>query len=133
MASETLSSIIGGGGSFVAETITGTIVISAGVTGLLATITPPSGKRVKLSGLSAITSVDQAGISVAVGGVDIITEQILNGISASSPVDSAGEFKINHGDNNHTFVLGGIDKAVTISKNAGNTAVAIIYAYEFGA
>ena len=132
MASETLSSIVGGGGLFVAKTITGTLIIAPGATGLLATITPPSGQRVKLTGLSADGASPQSGISVAFGGADIITEKSLEGLTSATPLQSVDEFKIGHGTSNHTFIIGEVDAAVTITKDSGNTVQGILYAYEFG-
>ena len=132
--SSLLSSITGGSSGFSTRFISGFQIISSGVTGDLVTITPSAGRKVKLSTLQTNnTTTLQAGISISIGGTDIITEKILGGgnsadefiigVQATDSVLTPGR---------HLSIQGNTDEVVKIVKNAGNTGVDIYYAYEFG-
>ncbi len=76
--SDLLTSIVGGGGAFVArEAASG--FLNSGVTGTILTLTPPAGQRVQLTHLSTDTGFEQTGISVVFGTTTLITEKTLAG------------------------------------------------------
>ena len=110
--------------------------IASGVTGDIATITAPAGQLVRIHHLTG-SGGTQAGISLEVDGTDIITELILAANTPAS-VTTADTFFLaevyGHTDVNSGAmkVASQIGSEIKIKKNAGNTAIFINYAYEFG-
>lgn len=112
--------------------------ISIGSSGDILTVTPPSGQKVRLTHLSTGAGFEQVGISILFGAVTVLSEKLISGPVPDSSTDrySIGEYQPyaagNPPSGNHLYITGKTDEALTINKNAGNTAVTIYYAYEFG-
>ena len=124
-------------GEFVAlEASSGTI--GTGVTGDILTVTPPSGRRVRLTHLSTTSGSSQTDISITLGIAPVLVSQSISGYlpQANSGRYSIGRFQPYTAgappSGNHPFITGKTDEALIISKGAGNTGIAIYYAYEFG-
>ena len=113
-------------------------VIASGVTGDILTVTPPAGQRVKLTHLSTAAGFEQAGISILFGVTTVLSEKLISGPQPNAQVNrySIGEYQPyaagNPPNGNHLYITGKTDEVLTITKNAGNTARTIYYAYEFG-
>lgn len=114
----------------------GVIVIASGVTGDIATINAPAGKRVRLVFITTGTTVTQAGISIIRDGVTVIDEKILE----ETVPNGNGDFYITQSAVSSSSGLQqvqGILSPVTgeqiiIRKNAGNTTESIDYNFEIG-
>jgi len=128
--SELLSSITGGGGAFVSSFVSPTVAISSGATGTIATITPPTGERVKLTGLSAFTSSQTNLTTVTVGGVDVVVAVNLE--TYNNPPNSANEMLIGFENSNQDSVIGNVDDVFEIKTNVA-TSTTTLYTYQFGA
>lgn len=112
-----------------------------GVTGDLFIITPPTGQKVRLTHLSTGVGLEEAGITISFGAVDILTNGIING-SDPKATNAAGKY-ISIGSyfsfagatppaGNFQNVTGGANEALKINKSGGNTANVIYYSYELG-
>lgn len=101
----------------------GPMNIASGVTGDIATITAPAGKRVRLN-LMNVSSGNQAGISVIADGVTIVDELTLNVSTSFSP----GAFNISPAGLPYVDA----STSIIIRKNAGNTTQSINYAFSEG-
>lgn len=119
-----------GGGAFVTKTHSTVQSISSGVTGVLATITPPADQRVRLEFLATAATTAQPGISVDVGGVNVVPTSNLIQPNATSVL--AGDFVIGGNIALAEPILGDVDESVEIIKDAGNTTQAIEYTYSYG-
>ena len=134
--SELLGSIVGGGGAFATREADSDIIAS-GVTGVIRTLTPPAGQRVRLTHLSTDVAVEQGGISVVFGATTVISEKIVAGGQPRGPLRfSIGTFQAYVAgappNGNFPAMTGKVNEALTIVKNAGNTSQAIYYGYEYG-
>lgn len=123
------TSSLGGGGQFIAKFASNTIVVAAGQTGTFITLTPPSGQRVKLTGLAAQGTLLTSLTTVLVNGSSVITGALLNTPAAAPSV--ADHLKIGYSGSNQEPITGNIDEAITISTNVA-TSSEIIYTYQFG-
>jgi hypothetical protein len=123
----------GSGGVFIADFVSGTIIIPSGTAaGILATIAPPSGKRIVLTMLITSSAANQDNISVALSGVKKITNLTLGNIS--DPI-SASEFIIGQSSTYSSIpqLAGQINQPLTIIKElAAATAQNIAYTYAYG-
>lgn len=112
--------------------------IASGVTGtIFTTPAPPTGKKVRLTGLSS--SAAQSGISVVVDGVTVISTLVLqpragtSGFVIGNMATAGGEGGIGaagDGVNVIQYLQG--YSTISIVKNAGNTAATIYYSYMYG-
>lgn len=129
MPSVTLTSLVGGGGGFRPDTVSAIVEIASGVTGVLATITPPSGKKAAITFLAA--SANQTGISVEINSVTVVST---NALAASTGAGGPGQFTIGQGSSSifPYLLAGAVDQSITITKDAGNTTNSIRYAYAYG-
>ena len=134
--SELLSSITGKQNDF-ATRLMGGGTISIG--GILATITPPTGQRVRLTHLSTAPGNVEAGIVVAFGGVDVI----LGSVNGASPTRtgnlyySVGSYQpYAAGDppmQNWDYFTGDTDEVLTIRQQTSTPTLNLIYyGYQFG-
>lgn len=127
--SELLSSIIGGGGGgFVAKFASGTINVTAGATGTFATLTPPSGQKVKLTAIAG-TSSQTSLTTISVGGADVVSAVSLSG-AASSPT-TANRFMIGFEQPNQEPITGDVDEVIELKTNV-STSSNTVYTYQFG-
>lgn len=117
---------------FIPDTISLTTVIPSGVTGVLATITPAANKRAAILYMAGVTG-SQSGISVAIGGVNVITDGQLE--QNTIGLTNSGRFKIGNtsGDSSISMLVAKQKGAVIqIVKNAGNTTQSISYISAIG-
>ena len=140
MASVTLSSLVSSKGDFKYTFFSGSLQVGAGVTGDIITITPPSGSKARITGLSLLSSAGgaaESGITVTVGGTDIITT-----LGLSNDTNTAGRFSVLLAKQVNTAVgtagyvadiTGATNEVIVINKSGGNTANAIAYSYAYGA
>lgn len=134
--SETLDSITKKNVDFVTRSISGGS-ISAGATGDVITLTPPTGQRVVLTHLSTTAGVSESNISVLIGGLDVTG---VVSISGSSPAPlatlSVGSYQPyaagNPPSNNHRQLAGGTGEPIVVRKNSGTTVNTLFYSYQFG-
>jgi len=124
------SKIIGGGGETAREH-SGYVVIAAGVTGTLATITPSSSLRsIRLDKLTTRSGNEQGGISIESGGITVISNGAVMSPSSTSADKQSGRFGIgSDGTSTVGSLLFPAGETVTITKNAGNTTEIIVYAF----
>ncbi len=124
-------------GEFVAEFADGG-TIAALQTGELLELTPPTGQRVRLTHLSTGAGVDQGGISINFGAIEVLPASTISG---PEPRADANRFSIGTyqpyaagfpPSGNHLYVTGKLGEALIITKNAGNTSFPLFYGYEFG-
>jgi hypothetical protein len=129
--SELLSSVTGGGGGFVTTFVSGHQEIPASSSGDILVLTPPAGKKVKLTGLVGAES----GITITVGSETVI--DALNLTSAATL--SIDEFLLSHTANNTALqtvgyvqsIDGGTDEVITITASSPTVGV-VDYSYQFG-
>ena len=134
----TLGSVVTDGGDFITRAAAGG-TIATGQTGLILTLTPPSGQRVRLTHMStAASATPQDGISVLFGSTTVISELDVDGPEPQAPGSrfSVGAYQAygagNPPSGNYAQFTGKTDEALTVLKNAGNTADVIFYGYEYG-
>lgn len=119
----------GGGGGFVTKFASPLILVAAGATGTFATITPPSGQKVRLTMLSATSAAQSNLTTITVGGVDVVSAVNLEG--ENNQTNAANEFKIGLSNGNQMYIEGDIDEVVELKTDvalSNNT----IYSYQFG-
>lgn len=116
--------------SFVPDFVSLTQEIPSGNTGVLATITPPPGKRAAIIHLQA-SAIAQPGISLEVGGVITIPVGALGVFNAAF---TAGQFAIGLVYPSSVGQVVAIDPGlpIVVRKNAGNTGTVIRYIYAYG-
>tara|TARA_R100000951_G_C2649906_1_gene184010 strand:+ start:1625 stop:2011 length:387 start_codon:yes stop_codon:yes gene_type:complete len=103
----------GGSGVFVASKSYPVEIITAGATGTFKTLTPPTGKRIKVTILNS-QGTPTSLTTVTVGGSDVVTSVILaGGISGVT-----NQWVITQGVN---FIIGNIDEAVELKTNVATT------------
>lgn len=114
--SQTLTTITGGGGGeFIPSKIYPIELFSAGATGTYKTLTPPAGKRIKISILRA--GATQTNLTtIAVGGVDVVSAVALE--STVAAMNSNNEFIILEGINE---IIGGIDEVVELKTDVATS------------
>jgi len=123
------------GGVFVPTFISGTQQVVFGSSGVLITITPPSGKRVLLSSLLN-NSFNETNIKLTVGGVDLITNTLnySNSSTGKFAIGQGGAGTVSEGNTAGTYqqIIGGVDEVITVTKTSGTTGDTIYYSYQFG-
>ena len=112
-------------------------VISSGASGTLATLTPPSGQRVRLTHLSTTSPTIQINITVRFDAIDLVTAKSVQGDSPQAPAEfSIGSYQPYTAglppSGNHKHITGKIDEVLYIILTTSTTAVDLYYAYEFG-
>tara|TARA_R110002096_G_scaffold757_1_gene4294 strand:+ start:797 stop:1192 length:396 start_codon:yes stop_codon:yes gene_type:complete len=122
-----------GGADFTATFISGATQVLAGVSGNIITLTPPAGERVRLDQLfSGGGGTTETGISITVGGVNVVTSLILG----SENANVTGLFNVGQGGiKSHgtvSSILGAVNQVIVIIKDTGVTANTVSYGYEFG-
>lgn len=132
MATADLKLIYGGGGSFVPSFFSGALQIAPGATGTILTITPPVGKKVRLTSLVvANLGSSETNVSILSAGVTVIGPLTLS--SAGGTV--VGTFTVgqtvNAGLANSIEYIESIS-SITITKSPGSTTVPVSYSYAFG-
>ncbi len=124
----------GGGGAFTTRWISGGIQIASGLSGVLFTITPPSGQKVRITGLTTDAQYSsQSGISLTIGGATVTSNLSLApygaamdgtfGVAGGSTAISAGFL---------SEITGGTDEVITLVKDSGAAVQGMFYSYEFG-
>lgn len=134
MADVNLSTIIGAGGDFIPRETSGNQSIAASTSGDLATLTPPSGQRVRLNGLIAATATNETGITVLVGSTEVINSKAITN-SADNATNSL--FILNGSPTSVQAncvppLLGKVDEVIKIQKDTGSTANILFYSFQFG-
>ena len=115
-------------GAFIASFVSASAEVNSGATGTIATITPPAGERVKLTGL--VASASQSNLTtVTVGGVDVIIDATLNKHDAA--VLAAGFLSIGYSEATQDSFFGGTDEVFEIKTNVA-TSSDTHYTYQFG-
>jgi len=126
----------GGGGVLDVETISGINIVASGASGALFTITPASGKSVRLTCLTQTNSTGrEVGLSLTVG-----TKNIFSGANLVGSSVTTGNLAVNDISIGTSTVSGSIsqsiqgkpDEAITLVKDSGPTIYNVIYAYEVG-
>lgn len=126
---------LGGGGVSVTSFFSATVILAAGASGNLITITPPAGKRVILNALMADGTIN-SGITIS-GSLqgNIVTSKTLN-----STAQAVNTFCVGQSSNTSTAInnagwipsiVGDIDEVLTVKKDTGATLSAINYSYEY--
>lgn len=114
MASNLLSSVLGGGGgSFIASASYPTEILSSALTGTIKTLTPPSGKRIKITSLTA-SDIMTSLTTVSRGGIDVVTDVVLT--TGSIPVGN--QWVIENGMNE---IVGEIDEEIELKTNVATS------------
>ncbi|MFK5949862.1 MAG: hypothetical protein QM500_13955 [Methylococcales bacterium] len=136
--SELLSSVITSGGDFITRTIGDGTIISAGTSGLVLTLTPPAGQRVRITYLSTKVGESRSNVNIAFGGNNIgsiidIGDGNTGGVSTRT---SIGGNPVNSGSslpfNNYRFMTGGKNESFTLSVTSALAIGQVSYGYEFG-
>ncbi len=117
-----------GGGSFTASFASPNISVSSGATGTIATITPPAGKKVKLTGIAGMATQTNL-TTITVGGSDVVIAVLLDSIGSS--VTLANEFKIGYDGGNQEAIIGKVNEVFEIKTNT-STSSDTLYTYQFG-
>ena len=112
MADINLSTIVGGSGGFITKFASALIVVTSGATGTFATLTPPSGQKVRLTAISGTSAVQTNLTTITVGGVDVVTAVILEGENLQP--NAANEFKINFNGSNQHLIEGGTNEVMEL-------------------
>lgn len=128
---------VGGGGSggvFVPSFASTAILIGNGASGIIFTITPPSGERVRLNNL--VGAADNPNTELKIGTVAIISGKTLkfnpSTIDSYSVSNSGGNSNSTATAGNLFGVFGGVDEAISFRMITGSTTNNLFYAYEFG-
>lgn len=119
-----------GYGGYVTKKIFPVQTITTGSSGVLFTITAPTGRRVRLENLTVSGSID--GVSVEVDGEDLCTDFTL-----TAAPDSSNEFAINQSgysqvsSANNNFISDVVGNTITV-RSSISTSLAINYTYSEG-
>lgn len=124
---------LGSSGGLTVDYINPSIIVPAGVTGDIITVTPPLGKKAVILFLASSGSNQQSGISVEIEGVEVVPPSFL--IQATNTALGPGVFAV--GNCQGVSSVGYIttedpDQVIKVKKDAGNTAHAITYVYGYG-
>ena len=110
--------------------------MAIGATGAIFTITPASGKSIRLTYLTQANSTGrESGLTLTVGSKTLFSGKNLVGVGVNVSAITDNDFSI--GANNNAgyttaSIQGKAGEAITLTKDAGSTAQKIIYAYEVG-
>ena len=126
---------VGGSSDFKVKSVSGSIRLNQGqAAGIIATITPPAGQKVRLLTAGVIGDLAQPDLSISVGGVSVInsldlgTSDLAGAFTIGGTVDSrTGTFTGCRLD----FLQGDTDEAIVISV-AAISVRNVIYGYAFG-
>lgn len=134
MATADLKLVYGGGGSFNPSFFSGTLTIGSGSSGNILTITPPAGKKVRLTGLASNTSTTETGISVTTSQGTVVSALTLSHSSGSVNGQFCVASNLSVGGTPSTNGIPYIDSITTIviNKNTGSTVNNIFYSYAYG-
>ena len=123
-----------GGGVFVTRFASATLVIAAGASGAVFTITPPTGQRVKLNALSS--NGTESNTEITVGGVAIISGKALARMPYAAGsyciLVSGGDPNIQNMAGALSSIVGNVDEAIVFKLITGSTVGSVKYSYEFG-
>ena len=128
---EIIINIAGANEGFIAEDISGTLILAGGVSGDIISLTPPAGKRVRLDMLNAAS--DQAGITITT-----TTDTVIDSLTLTTKASdmSSGDFMVgefNSGGYNVPYILTkNSNDTIIVSKDAGSTSGVIYYSYSYG-
>ncbi|MFK5949861.1 MAG: hypothetical protein QM500_13950 [Methylococcales bacterium] len=134
--SEKLSSVIGGRSDFITRD-KGSGNIITGTSGLVLTLTPPIGQRVRITYLSTSVGATQVGVILAFGGVNLSASLTIDDGTTGTGVTSMsiGGIPVNSSTNPprkaKRYITGGKDEAFTVSYSASGTN-SVFYGFEFG-
>ena len=125
------AAVAGKAGSFKTTYLSGRDGIPATRTGVLFSIVPPLGQRVKLDSLISTGSATESDVELRVGG-EVVAAGF--GLDDDSGNSSEGFFTIQRGANGgtHAPILGGVDEAIELVKLSGYTDGAVWFSYQFG-
>ena len=129
-----------GGGEFKPSFFSGSLTLAAGASGTVISLTPPPGKKVRLSLLTASNTGNENGMTVNVDGVSVISSLILTDSRGTSV---AGYFYIGglgamggSGTLSNGFGILNLtseaDGSIQIIKDSGSTVQTLVYAYQYG-
>ena len=121
-----LLSSFGTGSEFIVKFASKGQLVSIGATGTYITLTPPSGQRVRLSGLAGASTQTNL-TTITVGGSDVVTDALL--LSTNDNSMGADNFKIGYGLNNE--ITGDVNEVIEITTNVA-TSSSTNYHYQFG-
>jgi len=124
-----MSFTVGGGGEFVAETSTASILVATTQSADIV-ITPSAGKRIRLVQLQAQGATLTTDVSVDVG-VKTVLNLIRIGGGTSGSENATGQANIGGNKPNQPPILGLTNEVVTLSF-AAPTAQVFLYSYEEG-
>lgn len=134
MATADLKLVYGGGGSFKPSFFSGRLQIASASSGTLLTLTPPAGKKVRLTGLIVTPTGSEANISITADGNAVITNLTLsvgtNGAAGNFSVGSPWVSSTGQGAGDIPYIDG--ISSIVIQKTTGSTAAAIAYSYAYG-
>ena len=134
---EIIINIAGAGEGFVADETSGMLLLSSGASGDIITLTPPSGKRVRLESL--YSTGDEAIITVTVGAATVVNSLTLT--TNAAPTLASGEFTVgntgssggNGGASTNQYLLTkNSNDTIVITKDTGSTGTIIYYSYSYG-
>lgn len=126
----------GGGGDFKPSFFSGEVSIGTGQSGTFITLTPPAGKKVRLTLLIA-TGTTEPSIAVAndIGTIITGTVRQNNGAgfgAGSFMVTAVGGLTDLSSQPALTYVESSVDGQITIEKTTGSTVSTLYYAYAYG-
>jgi hypothetical protein len=129
---------VGGGGSggvFVPSFASTAILIGNGASGIIFTITPPSGERVRLNNL--VGAQDTVNTELKIGNVVIISGKTLKATPFATDSycvsNSGGNATTTNTVGNLFGVFGGVNEAISFRLITGSTPNTVTFSYEFGA
>ena len=132
MATADLKLVYGGGGSFTPTFFSGALQLTSGATGTLLTITPPAGKKVRLTSLVMTTGgTTEASISVSSSGSPVVSGLTLVSAASGSVCSFVVGQTVNGVSGNNIDYVDSIS-SITISKSSGSTTNPITYSYAYG-
>ena len=120
-------------GAFVPTFISPTATISAGASGSIITLTPPSGERARLTSL--VSNRTDNIVTVSVGGVNIISSKALGTDAANTNLfiiaSGGSQTYLNQNNGLIREIMGGVNEQIIVIRS-GSTTANIKYAYQFG-
>lgn len=122
---------LGGGSGFIATFSSKTIVVPFGATGTYVTLTPPPGKRVRLTALGSNGVKQTNETTITVNGVDVTTGAFLEQVSNTQQPTGTDELLIGYGYSNQEPIEGDIDEVIELKTNVA-LSQGTAYAYQFG-
>lgn len=106
------------------------LLASSGATGTYITLTPPSGQRVRLTGLASGGAKQTNQTTITVGGSVVTSGALLEQVSNTQQPTAANELIIGYGYGNQTSITGDIDESIEISTDVA-TSQSTAYSYQF--